>query len=368
MNLFRASVVVLALSSVSAGVRAQPVATAPTSGPAAGLQRIRSLMDIPRGTDQSVVHARLREIFPALEEMEKKYPKATELHEARAFGVMVAGYLGRAAGDGSMLATAKAIAGRLLSSEAPTTWKIRVDAQVLMMQLDPGGAASRPSAAHSEKLIRDFARRYVKTDGAATAYLVGAQLARRVRNTKLQEEFEQVLLKEYSDDPEARIVLRQMGKDPDRGKPFKATLTKLDGSKLELPGDLLGKVVVVDFWAMWCGPCIGEIPHMKRTYAAYREKGVEFVGISLDRAGEKAKLAAFVGEQKMNWVHTYSGKYWDDPTAREYAVDGIPSIWVVGKDGKVVTSNARGNLEASIEKALLAPTTRPATRPAPGEG
>ena len=57
----------------------------------------------------------------------------------------------------------------------------------------------------------------------------------------------------------------------------------------------------------------------------------------------------------MDWIHTYSGKYWSDPTAKKYGIRGIPSIWVIGRDGKVVSNNARSNLEATIEKALKSP-------------
>ena len=78
------------------------------------------------------------------------------------------------------------------------------------------------------------------------------------------------------------------------------------------------------------------------------------VGISLDRAGEKDKLAAFVKQRGMSWVQTYTGKGWSDPTARYYGVRSIPSIWVVGRDGKVVSRNARRSLEATIDKALAA--------------
>ncbi|HUU57924.1 MAG TPA: hypothetical protein VMZ50_00155, partial [Phycisphaerae bacterium] len=73
-------------------------------------------------------------------------------------------------------------------------------------------------------------------------------------------------------------------------------------------------------------------------------------GISLDRAGDLDKLKAFVDKQGMNWIHTFSGK--DDPTARKYGVRGLPSIWVVGADGRVVSSSARGRLEQTLDQAL----------------
>ena len=101
------------------------------------------------------------------------------------------------------------------------------------------------------------------------------------------------------------------------------------------------------------------IPHLKSLYARYKPQGLEIVGVSLDK--NATRLKSFVATNKMGWIITYSGKGWDDPTARKYGIGGIPSVWVIGKDGKVVSDNARRNLTETIEKALSA-TTRPARK------
>ena len=90
------------------------------------------------------------------------------------------------------------------------------------------------------------------------------------------------------------------------------------------------------------------------------------LGISLDGPGSTGReaLAAFVRRERLNWIHTYSGKKWEDPTVKKYGIRGIPAIWVVGKNGRVVSTNARGNLEAIIEKALKAPAPK---HPAPAK-
>jgi len=188
----------------------------------------------------------------------------------------------------------------------------------------------------------------------------GALLAMRMNNPAVRDELIEKLEAGYSDDAIIRRFLRRVGRSPDKGKLFEAELTRLDGRRLRLPEDLLGQVYVVDFWATWCQPCLASLPEMKALYAKYKPLNVEIVGISLDRPEARQELIEFVGDRQLTWIHTYSGMGWADPTAERYGVEAIPSIWVVGKDGRVVSDDARGNLEAVIQQALKAPTTRPA--------
>ena len=134
------------------------------------------------------------------------------------------------------------------------------------------------------------------------------------------------------------------------GKEFSAELTTLDGEPFSIPKDTKGKVVVVDFWASWCSPCRTQIPHMKELHEKYKDKGVVIVGISLDT--DKNALKKFITDRKMDWVQTYSGKRWNDPTSQKYGISGIPSVWVIGKDGKVISTDAVTNTSKIIDKAL----------------
>jgi len=131
----------------------------------------------------------------------------------------------------------------------------------------------------------------------------------------------------------------------------KLRLLTLPGKPMEISGDLLdgkpfnqkslaGKVVLVDFWATWCGPCVAEIPNMLEQYEKYHAKGFEVVGISLDE--DKEKVDSFIDENKIPWPIIYAGKGWQDPTAQFYGISGIPQLILIGRDGKVITLNARG--------------------------
>ncbi|MFM7207789.1 MAG: TlpA family protein disulfide reductase [Planctomycetaceae bacterium] len=123
------------------------------------------------------------------------------------------------------------------------------------------------------------------------------------------------------------------------GKPMDIKGDLLDGRPFDLKS-LAGKVVLVDFWATWCGPCVAEIPTMLEQYEKYHAKGFEVIGISLDE--EKDKVDAFVAEKKIPWPIIYAGKGWQDPVAQFYGISGIPQLILIGRDGNVITLNARG--------------------------
>ena len=154
------------------------------------------------------------------------------------------------------------------------------------------------------------------------------------------------------------------------GESFAGTLRRLSlpGNQMEIKGTLLngkpfdqkqlaGKVVLVDFWATWCGPCVAEIPNVLEQYAKYHDKGFEVVGISLDQ--DRDALEKFVGEQKIPWpilFETPQGEGWQHPLATFYGITGIPTVVLIGRDGKVITLDARGEklgerLDALFKKA-----------------
>jgi len=339
----------------------------PATGPAAAsdlLNRMAALTNIrAAGRDEAVrlLRERVPRLLELLAEMEKTFPQAKEVHRARYVAMRLAHELAHAEDDAAMAKRASAIAKAVLASDAPPALKLFADFTQTRLTVDPIGAPD-PGKDAARKAVRAFVARHAAGELAARALTGAVQLAASIEDRELVEELARRLAKDHPDTKGLRRLMRQLGYGLDVGKPFKASLTRLDGSTLTLPDDLLGKVLVIDFWATWCKPCRDEIPHMKELYARYKPKGVEFVGISLDHGGRKDDLAQFVDRHGMSWVHTYSSKGWQDPTARRYAVRGIPSIWVVGPDGKIVSENARGTLAETIEKALKTPATAPAAK------
>ena len=154
------------------------------------------------------------------------------------------------------------------------------------------------------------------------------------------------------------------------GEGFAGTLRRLSlpGHPMEINGTLLngkpfdqktlaGKVVLVDFWATWCGPCVAEIPNVLEQYEKYHKDGFEVVGVSLDQ--EREALEKFVTDQKLPWPILFEepkGDGWQHPLATFYGISGIPTVVLIGRDGNVITLDARGEklgerLDAIFKKA-----------------
>ncbi|RMG31990.1 MAG: TlpA family protein disulfide reductase [Bacteroidetes bacterium] len=112
-----------------------------------------------------------------------------------------------------------------------------------------------------------------------------------------------------------------------------------EGDSLRL-SDLRGKVVLIDFWASWCGPCRRENPHVVRLYNKYKDKGFEILGVSLDR--NKQSWVKAIEKDGLSWKHVSDLKYWQSEAARTYGVNAIPHTVLVDAEGKIIGKKLRG--------------------------
>jgi thiol-disulfide isomerase/thioredoxin len=179
-----------------------------------------------------------------------------------------------------------------------------------------------------------------------------------MRNSKDEDKkkaVEERILKDFPESGTATSIKGERKKLAAIGKPFELEFTEaIKGTTINMK-DLKGKVVVIDFWATWCGPCIAEIPNMKKIYAEYKDKGVEFIGVSLDQPKEKGgldKLKEYVAKNDVQWPQYYQGNYWQSEFSAGWGINSIPCVFMVDQEGNLYSIEARGKLETMIPELL----------------
>ena len=133
------------------------------------------------------------------------------------------------------------------------------------------------------------------------------------------------------------------------------TINTVDGKTMKL-SDLKGKVVFMDFWASWCGPCMGEMPYAKKIEERYKRKDVVFVYVSID--ADEAAWKKKMDELQLAGLHMRDGVGgWSGPVAKLYGVQGVPSYFLIDKDGRYALDSAprpraTDELTTAIDKLL----------------
>jgi peroxiredoxin len=205
--------------------------------------------------------------------------------------------------------------------------------------------------------LAQFAKTHEGAPEAAFALFNRGMLAMQMGNDEIAEQS----LRRAADltddaDLNAQIEaqLRRFAVRPGE-QPPDFTIETLTGKEIS-PKDFHGKVVLLDFWATWCAPCIAELPNMEQAYKKHHEAGFEIVSISVDSA--KQPLTNFLEKRSLPWIHALNG---DAPRiesspAAQYAVTSIPYTVLIGRDGKIAAVNLRGPaLEDAVAKALAQP-------------
>jgi peroxiredoxin len=201
-----------------------------------------------------------------------------------------------------------------------------------------------------------------KTDDVAEILLIKAMVYLQVFNDadkgvallkKVKSDFPSTREVKSADDilatVEAQKAARPIQKELAVGKQFPDFTEKdLDGKDVSV-ARYKGKIVLVDFWATWCGPCVAELPHVLKTYEKYHSEGFEIIGISLDE--DKSKVSSFLKQKNMKWQQVLDGK--ENKLARKYGVTAIPATYLLDGAGKIVAKDLGGDALAQAVGSLI---------------
>lgn len=196
-----------------------------------------------------------------------------------------------------------------------------------------------------------YAKNFVKehSNSVVSAYITLFQLANQIDGTELDSiasKFAPEIGKsEYV--VKVKAIVQEQKKTAVGAMAPDFTMNDPEGKPVQL-SSLKGKIVLIDFWASWCGPCRQENPNVVKLYQQYHSKGFEIIGVSLDRTKEEWIQA--IKDDNLSWIHVSDLQFWQNAAARLYTVGAIPQSFLLDKDGKIIGKGLRG--EALAKKLM----------------
>lgn len=209
--------------------------------------------------------------------------------------------------------------------------------------------------------FKDFELEFMKANPNAliSVLLIDRAFASRTVDTDEIQGMYDALSPEMKETTVAKGILTKLEKAKEKEEKSKSTAVGAKAPEFTAPGpdgneialnDILGKVTLVDFWAAWCKPCRAENPNVVAVYNKYHDKGLNVLGVSLDRKAESWKQA--IEADGLTWNHVSHVQYFG-PIAKLYNVDAIPAAFLLDENGVIVAKNLRGaDLEKKVAELL----------------
>jgi len=229
-----------------------------------------------------------------------------------------------------------------------------------LLEVETAASALQPDDNQAAQKLIDQTARLLQEKPITDAHIAVAYTVAETVEANADEKFATTaynLFSKYlkaSDDPRHAGVVEVFEGAARRlnlvGNPLAISGKTLDGTAFNIDS-CKGKVVLVDFWATWCGPCLEELPNIKALYDKHHAAGFEVVGVNLD--DNLGRVAAFVKSQELTWPQLVSNAGQEHPIANYYGVYQVPTTFIVGRDGKVTAIDLFGEeLEEEIERLL----------------
>ena len=240
---------------------------------------------------------------------------------------------------------------------------IQEDMQQANISKDTATAVSlRDEMMELQEEYKNFELNYIKNhpDALISALLIDRAIGARAVTAEEAQSMYDALSPKIKETKTAKTILEKLETQKQAEENAKNTSVGAKAPNFSAPNpegkevalnDVLGKVTLIDFWAAWCKPCRAENPNVLAVYNKYHDKGLNIIGVSLDRTAEAWKKA--ISDDGLPWNHVSNIAYFNDPIAKLYNINAIPAAFLLDDQGVIVAKNLRGPaLEAKVAELL----------------
>jgi hypothetical protein len=350
----RAQVIAAILSIPLAALAVEAADESPRLVPDATIRRLQGEMIPPKSQMSDALKLRrYRSMLRGGARLEEEYANAANLHLVQNLMLSAARGIVHIEGTEQDRLRVVELSRRILASQAPPEGKLQAD--ILLLQAKLAGLGGQADLDAITRQIEAFVGRYRESLVEPGGLLVAVQLARTYSVPDLPRTYVREL-ERFRDQPGVADFLHtQTGKSGFVREPFCGQLTRLDGTTLTLPRDLLGKVVLVHFWSAQTSALLGDMDWIAANYPQYKPFGLEVVSVNVDRS--RRQLEDFLAEHTVPGIVTFSPLGLQQPVVNDHRIPRIPCSWLIGRDGRVLQdAKPGGRLGLRGAERRMAPT------------